>query len=258
MRVYLCTDMEGASGVTTPDDFEGNGRRYEFGRRMLTHDVIAAVEGFREAGATRIVVLDGHGGGGNFIYEDLPAGAEYVCGHGSPQPLPFLDDSFDAVGMIGQHARAGTPGAVYPHTQSYESVLGLWANGVEIGEIGQFAIAAGAYGLPLVFLSGDLAAAEEVRDLCGDVETAAVKVAAAQTRARCLSLAAATEAIREAARRSVRLIGAAKPYTVKLPMELRMRLTNARHAESLVAGGAERVDLLTVRKFVDTPQAVYW
>ena len=155
MRIYLCTDMEGCSGLTMPDEFMPDGPRFEFGRRMLTEDVAAAVEGFKAGGSTRIVVLDGHGGGSNFLMDRLPAGAEYACGQGSPVPLPFLDDSFDAVdnsfdavdnsfdavGFVGQHAMAGTPEAIWPHTQSSATWLGLWANGREIGEIGQFAIA---------------------------------------------------------------------------------------------------------------------
>ena len=49
---------------------------------------------------------------------------------------------------------AGTPDAVWPHTQSWTDVLGLWANGREIGEIGQFAIFVGHYNLPVIFLTG--------------------------------------------------------------------------------------------------------
>ena len=257
MRVYLCTDMEGASGVTMREEIEPGAPRYQFGRRMLTQDVAAAVEGFKSGGATQIVVLDGHGGGGNLLYDELPGGAEYVCGRGGTQPLPFLDDSFDAVGMVGQHARAGAPNAVWPHTQSWEHWLGLWANGVEIGEIGQFAIAAGHYDLPLIFLSGDHAAAREVRHLCGEVETVAVKEGASATRARCMALSDAHNAVREAAKRSLNLVGTAKPYKVSLPLELRIRFTNTSLTDGPVASGAERVDPITVRRVVESALDVY-
>jgi len=257
MRVYLCTDMEGASGVTMRDEIEPGAARYEYGRRMLTQDVAAAVEGLKAGGAAHIVVLDGHGGGHNFLYEELPAGAEYICGQGGTPALPFLDGSFDAVGFVGQHARAGTPNAVWPHTQSWEHVLGLWANGVEIGEIGQFAIAAGHFDLPVIFLSGDLAAAQEVRDLCGPVETAAVKVGASATRARCLALPDAHKAIYEGAKRSLSLVGKIRPYKVALPLELRMRLTETRLTKGHVARGAELVDPVTIRCEVNSALEVY-
>lgn len=249
--------MEGASGVTMRDEIDPGAARYDFGRRMLTHDVAAAVEGFKAGGATHIVVLDGHGGGGNLLYDQLPAGAEYVCGRGGTPALPFLDDSFDAVGMIGQHARAGTPNAVWPHTQSWEQWLGLWANGVEIGEIGQFAIAAGHYGLPVILLSGDVAATREVRELCGDVETVAVKEGASATRARCVALPDARRAIYDGAMRSLKLVGKVEPYRVALPLEVRIRFTDARLTNGPVSTGAERVDPITIRRMVDSALDVY-
>ncbi len=257
MQIYLCTDMEGASGVTMRDEIEPGAPRYEFGRRMLTQDVVAAVEGLKGGGATRIVVLDGHGGGSNFLYDQLPSGAEYVCGQGGTPALPFLDGSFNAVGFVGQHARAGTPNAVWPHTQSWEHVLGLWANGVEIGEIGQFAIAAGHYDLPVIFLSGDRAATCEVKELCGEVETAAVKEGASATRARCMALSDAHDAIYEAAKRSLKLVGKARPYKVSLPLELRIRFTDVKLTDGPVSTGAERVDPVTVRRVVDSALEVY-
>ncbi len=257
MRVYLCTDMEGATGVTVPEEFMPDGQRFAFGRKMLTHDVAAAVEGLRAGGATRVVVLDGHGGGGNLVMEDLPGGAEYVSGRGSPQPLPFLDDSFDAVGFVGQHSKAGTERAIWPHTQSSETWLGLWANGLEIGEIGQFSIAAGHHDLPVVFLSGDLAATEEVRELCGEVETVAVKEGCSPTRGLCLAPADARQAIYDGAKRSLSLIGTAKPYKVDLPMEVKIAFKNTASADSAEAGGAERVDHLTTRRVVDSGLGIY-
>ena len=253
--------MEGASGVATWEECSQSSPRYEHGRRMLTQDVVAAVQGFKEAGATRIVVLDGHGGGNNLLYEELTSGAEYVLGQGSPRPLPFLDESFDAVGMIGQHAMAGTPGAFLPHTQSSAHWLGLWANGVEIGEMGQFAIAAGGHGLPLIFVSGDKAAAAEAGALAdrigSQVEAVAVKEACSPTRGLCMALDDAHTAIREGARRSVELLGKARPYTVELPLEVKIRFNATKLTEGPVATGAELVDPLTIRRLVNEPIGVY-
>ena len=90
--------------------------------------------------------------------EELPTGVEYVTGAASAAPMPFLNDSFDAVGIIGQHAKFGTPNAFLAHTQSSKARREMWANGLEIGEIGQFAILAGHHRVPLIFLTGDLAA----------------------------------------------------------------------------------------------------
>ena len=261
MNIFLCTDMEGASGVTMWEDCDQNSPRYEHGCRMLTQDVIAAVEGFKAGGATRIVVLDGHGGGNNLLYEELPSGAEYVLGRGSPRPLPFLDETFDAVGMIGQHAMAGTPDAFLPHTQSSAHWLGLWTNGREIGEMGQFAIAAGHYDLPLIFVSGDKAAVAEAHTeaeyLGNEIEAVAVKEACSPTRGLCMSLEDAHNAIREGARRSMELIGRAKPYKVEFPLEVKIRFNSTKCTDGPVASGAERIDPLTIRRLVDTGLGIY-
>lgn len=259
MRIYLGTDMEGISGISYPDEFMTDGPRYEYGRTLLTGDVAAAVEGLKAGGATKIVVLDGHGGGNNFIFDQLPAGAEYVCGRGGgSRPLPFLDDSYDAVGMIGQHAMAGTSEATWPHTQSSASWLGMWVNGREIGEIGQFAIAAGGYGLPLVLFTGDRAACVEVQELVGEqVETVAVKHAVTATRAKCLALDDARHAIFEAAKRSLGRIATAKPFRVNVPMEVKVRFNATKFADDRENSGADRVDLLTVRRITSDPSGVY-
>jgi D-amino peptidase len=249
--------MEGASGVTAWDECAVDSPRYEFGRRMITQDVIAAIEGFRQAGAERIVVSDGHGTGRNFIYEDLPSGVEYVTGPGSAAPLPFLDDTFDAAGIIGQHAKWNTPNAFLAHTQSSKTRRAMWVNGLEIGEIGQFAIAAGHHRVPIIFITGDLAATREAQDLLGTVETVAVKEASIATRGKCLAINDAHRAIREGAQRSVGLIGKVKPYTVDLPMEVRVQHNETRFTEGPVRNGAERVDPLTIRRVVDSQLDVY-
>jgi D-amino peptidase len=249
--------MEGAAGVTARREIEPGQDRYEYGRRMLTRDVAAAVEGFKAGGATRIVVLDGHGGGGNFLYDELPGGAEYVCGQGSENPIPFLDGTFDAVGFVGQHSMAGTPNAVWPHTQSWTDILGLWANGTEIGEIGQFSIFAGHYDVPPVFLSGDKAACAEVRALCGDVQTVSVKEGCSATRALCISRDEADKAIFDGAKECAKKAGKVKPCKITLPLEIRVRFTETALAEGCAANGAERVDDVTIRRVVQSALEIY-
>ena len=64
------TDMEGVAGVLEHDNWcqppEGGypGRYYELGRKFLTEEVNAAIEGLIRGGADDIVVSDGHGAGG--------------------------------------------------------------------------------------------------------------------------------------------------------------------------------------------------
>jgi D-amino peptidase len=259
MKIFLCTDMEGCSGVARWEDCTQQTPGWEYGRRMLTQDVKAAVEGFQAGGADRIVVSDGHGGGANLLMEDLPSGAEYICGRGGgSRALPFMDETFDAVGLIGQHAKAGTPDAFLPHTQSSVNWLGLWANGREIGELGQVALAAGHFDLPVIFVTGDRAVTIEAHDLLGEhVETVAVKEACSPTRGLCMALDDAHGAIREGAKRSLANIGKAKPLKTDLPMEVRIRFNATSHTEGPVRSGAELFDPLTTRRVVETQLEIY-
>jgi len=65
MKIYLMTDMEGCAGILNHDDWVlPSGRYYDAGRRILTDETNAAIDGFFAEGATEIVVVDGHGAGG--------------------------------------------------------------------------------------------------------------------------------------------------------------------------------------------------
>lgn len=98
--------------------------------------------------------------------------------------FPSMDDTFDAMILIGYHAMEGTPDAVLAHTHDHNTWLRYTVNGVEVGEIGQMAIIAGAFGVPLAYISGDCAAVNEARALLGsDLPATVVKSGHARGRA---------------------------------------------------------------------------
>ena len=175
------TDLECVAGVvssaeyllTGPENKYGRtdgGRYYERALELATREVNAAVDGLLEGGATEILVCDGHGHGGlnaSLIHPE----ARILTG--KPLSDYCLDDSFDAAIMIGQHAMANTDGGHLAHSGTF--FRDAWIlNDVVIGEIGLFMIRAAYYGVPLVMLSGDVAACEEARRLVPSIETVAV------------------------------------------------------------------------------------
>jgi len=173
MKIYVMTDMEGVAGVQNFEDWcTVGGRYYEVGKEFLTREVNAAVEGFFAAGATEVVVSDGHGQGGiNPVV--LDSRAELLVGW--PTGWPFLlDKTYDAVAFVGQHAKAGTEFAHLAHTQS-TGYVDLSVNGVSIGEFGQLAMCASELGVRTVFGSGDRAFCAEAQALVPGIETAEVK-----------------------------------------------------------------------------------
>ena len=170
----IMTDMEGCAGILNHDDWVmRDGQFYEQGRRLLTEEVNAAVDGLCAGGATEIVVQDGHGAGG-IDPELLGERAQLQRGWASP-PWPFgLDESFDGAAWVGQHAKAGTPYSHITHTQWF-SYIELAVNGVSIGEYGQAALCAMEFGVPCILACGEQAFTQEAERLTPGVVTVAVK-----------------------------------------------------------------------------------
>lgn len=182
MRVMLWCDMEGIAGISVWDQVNGGAPLYEEGRRLYTAEVNAAVRGCKRAGATEIVVVDGHGAGGpwNFkslIPEQLESGAEYVLGYPWARYTQPLQEGCDAALLIGAHAMAGTTDGILCHTVSSQAWYNARINGTFVGESGIIAAICGDFGTPCVFVSGDSATCREVSALLGpQLVQAAVKV----------------------------------------------------------------------------------
>jgi D-amino peptidase len=174
--------MEGVAGISVWEQVNGGAALYEEGRRLYTNEINAAVRGCKRAGATEIVVIDGHGAGGpwNFkslIPEQLESGAEYVLGYTWARYLEPLQQGCDAALFVGAHAMAGTPDGILCHTVSSQAWYNARINDVLVGESGIVAALCGDFGVPCIFASGDAATCREVRELIGaQVVTAAVKV----------------------------------------------------------------------------------
>jgi len=173
MKVYIMTDMEGVCGVINSDDYASPGcRYYELARELTTLELNSAIEGLLEAGATEILVVDGHGSGAinpTMLHRE----AKLLAGR--PMGYPFgCDDSFDAALMIGQHAKSNTDGGHLCHTGSF-AVEDLSINGISLGEAGCNMLFTAYYNVPTVMLSGDESACNEVKALVPNMEVAPVK-----------------------------------------------------------------------------------
>lgn len=181
MRVMLWCDMEGIAGISVWEQVNGGAPLYEEGRRLYTAEVNAAVRGCKRAGATEIVVVDGHGAGGpwsfkSLIPEQLESGASYVMGYPWARYIKPLQEGCDAALFVGAHAMAGTPDGILCHTVSSQAWYNARINDTLVGESGIVAAICGDFDVPCVFVSGDKATCEEARALIGDnIVQAAVK-----------------------------------------------------------------------------------
>ncbi len=173
MRVQMWCDMEGVAGITKWDQVNAGASQYEEGRLLYTMEVNAAVRGAKRAGAKEIIVVDGHGAGGDHTFNSwrkdlLEPGAEYVTGHRWSCYVEPLREGCDAMLMPCAHAMAGTPDAVLSHTMATQAWLRAEINGREVGECGIIAAIAGSFDVPVVFVSGDTQTCAEVTNLLGD------------------------------------------------------------------------------------------
>lgn len=237
MRVHICTDLEGISGITLFKQTREEGPAYEQARHLLTADINAAVQGCLDGGASYVCVLDGHGHPFNVIAEALHPGAEYLVGRGFPDLWSLLAEGFDCGMQIGAHSMARTPDGVLSHTQNSRLDCRYWYNGRESGEIAQAALAYGQYGLPCVMVSGDSAGCREATAFLGEeVVTVPVKYGYGRECCRMLAPTKAQELIREGAREALQRVGRCRPYVIETPIRARHeRLVEAAPPDATLA-----------------------
>ncbi len=218
-KIYIVTDLEGASGVYQFAQTRDPGPRYEQAKEYLMGDIAAVVRGLRAGGAKEIVVLDGHGTQA-FLPHLMEPGAKYITGLPRPCVLCGLDDSFAGLVQLAAHAMMGTPDGVLCHTQSSRSENRYWYNGVESGELAQVALVAGHYGVPTIMVSGDEATCREAKNFFGpEVVTVAVKRGLARESAELYPFPETREALYQGAKQAMSLLGKVKPYRIATPIQ---------------------------------------
>jgi D-amino peptidase len=176
LRVFISVDMEGVAGVVHWDETSQPGPDYGYFRRLMSLEANAAVLGAFDAGATEVVVRDSHGSARNILPDLLDPRARLIRDwSGGPKVMmEGIDETFHAVVFIGYHGRAGTADAILDHT-STGNVVDFAINGRSLPEAGYNALIAAKYGVPVVFVAGDRAICDQVKELFGDVPTVATK-----------------------------------------------------------------------------------
>jgi len=220
IRIYIVTDLEGASGVYQFAQTREPGHPLgEKAKEYLMGDIAAVVRGLRAGGATDIVVLDGHGPQA-FVPHLMEPGATYITGKPRPGPLTELDGSFAGMVQLAAHAMMGTPDGVLCHTQSSRTENRYWYNGVESGELAQCAAIAGHYDIPTIMVTGDEATCREAEKFFGpECVKVAVKRGISREAAALYPFEETRQALYDGARRAVAVIGRCKPYKLSLPIQ---------------------------------------
>jgi D-amino peptidase len=176
MKVFISADIEGVTGVAHWDEADRLNSDYREFREQMTAEVAAACEGALRAGAGEIWVKDAHASGRNLIAARLPKQTRLIRGWtGHPfSMVQELDESFDAMLMVGYHSRAGSGANPLAHTIS-SNIAALKINGTCASELLMHAYTAAYVKVPLVFVSGDQGICQDAALLISPITTVAVK-----------------------------------------------------------------------------------
>lgn len=245
LKLFISVDMEGIGGIGTGAMTSTGGKDYELGRRLMTAEVNAVVAAILERGPAEIVINDSHGDMQNLLHTELDPRVTYTQGAIKPHGMvEGLDASFDGAIFLGYHARAGTAGGFLAHTGS-GAVKGLWLNGREAGEGDMNAAYASSYGVPVLVVSGDSAAVEQLAWL--GAEGVTTKVAVTPASATLLHPNVVRERLAAATRRALARIATAQPSALEQPVRVRLRLADVTTPQILRAiPGVRQVDGYTV------------
>jgi len=242
-KVFMITDLEGVSGVFSSElqcePLESP--RFQEARKLLTGEVNAAVDGLLEGGATGVVVWDGHDSSRSLSALDINPKALLLTGQ-PVAPTLELDSSYAAMIFVGQHAMAGAMNGILNHSFDSLGVENMWINNKLVGEIGVRVMLAGAFGVPVIMLSGDAAACEELHALVPQAECAAVKSGAGRTAGFMLPHPAAAALIREKAGRAMQRLDEIQPYRVEGPVEAKVQFTTRGVRYFQAREGVEQID----------------
>ena len=236
-KVFISIDMEGLAGVVTAIDVQSNGPDYPHFRAIMAAEANAAIDGAFRAGASEVLVRDSHGSKENLLPGDVDPRARLLRGlsTGPKNMMEGIDSTFGAVVFIGFHAKAGTPNAILKHT-STGNVVDFAINGVSLPEGGYNALVAGLSGVPVVFVSGDRAAVDQIRGLLGPIGGVAVKEEIGDA-SNGLSPKQAQEEIRRGVEQAVRNRAGAKLYKMAPPYTMVLKVKQERP----LFPGAQRV-----------------
>jgi D-amino peptidase len=249
IKVFISVDMEGIGGVVTSEQLGPTGFEYAKFREFMTAETVAAIQGAREAGATEFVVADSHGNMQNLLIDKFPPDVTII--RGSPRPLMMMegvDSSFSAAMFIGYHSATTNSVGVRAHTISSATFAAVKLNGQLMAESGINATIAGYFGVPVVMVSGDQMAVDEVQKLTGGVEGAVVKRPISFHAAAVMTPEASQALIRSKAKAAIQRLKDFKPIPARGPFRLELTYKNYTAAEMMAyLPGTDRVDAHTIR-----------
>ena len=249
MKLFLSTDFEGTSGIVAWEQIIEGNAEYEQGRRLLTDEVNAVIQGAMNGGATEFVVNDAHHNMRNLHPQDLRGNATLITGRHKPlYMMQGLDSSFDGICFVSYHGSIGAEHAVLSHTYNPGAIWEVRLNGEIVGESGLNALVAAHYSVPIILVSGDAATTREAESIAPQAEKVVVKESLGRFAAAHIHPTIARDLLLSGTTRAVQHIKRMHPPQFKRPVTLEVTFLVADMAEmALWIRGVERTDTRTVK-----------
>lgn len=234
MKLYISGDMEGVAGVSAWQQVDARTPHPEYApfRRYYTQEIAAAIAGARAAGATDVLVNDSHGPMRNLDFDELPSDIRVLFGNRKPYSMvQDADAGFDGAFFVGYHGAIGDANAVLCHTYTPSVIYEVRVNDIICSEATINAGLLGAFGVPLLMITGDRTTVEAAQSQMPWVHGVVIKESIGGFATNSLSPQAAREKIRDGAGAAVRNAGAAKPFVIEPPLELQITLAKTEQAD---------------------------
>lgn len=256
--------MEGLAGISDWEQCyaqDDHAPEYLHGLAQLAADTNATIAGCFDAGATEVRVWDGHGRNRQQAFTRVTLDPRASLRKLEPAvPLRFdgLDATVAGVMMVGQHALAGTVNGFLDHTQIPKELCHFRINGDEHGEMSQFALFTGAFGVPLLHVSGDEALCTEAHRLFPWVATTATKRGTGWATCELYPVADVRANIRRDVAAAIAHRAAARPWRLPMPAEVSVEFAFSGLADPLAAiPGVRRPHARTVAWHIPDARFIY-
>ena len=248
MRLFICADIEGTTGIAHWDETDKPKADYAPFANQMTREVNAACEGALDAGFEEITLKDAHDSARNIDFIQLPENARLIRDW-AKNPLSMMagiDEGFDACVFTGFHVGAHSSGNPLAHTMN-TAIYSLKINGIAVSELHINAYTAAYYGVPLVCVTGDVAVCEEAKKLNPNIKTVPVLEGIGDA-SKSIHPNLALKKIRESV--AAALKEDLNKYIITLPESFEVEISFKQHHLAYHAShypGVERINATTVR-----------
>ena len=250
MKVYISMDAEGISGIYKLGQVMPSHKEFAWAQIMMANDINAAGEGAFAAGAQQVIVNDAHNAGNNLLIDQLDERIDLISGNIRPLGMAQgADLGCDAALLIGYHRRKGGKGVI-SHSYSYGSMVEMRINGKLASEHDLVGLCIGAYGIPVVFLSGDNLVIEDAKESIPGIYTVETKVAISNNAALCHHPRRNARNIAKTVEQALRNYqkDGIQPMRLNGPIQIDVRYSAEVQAElATKSSGTVRLDEVTVR-----------